>query len=65
MKHIIVIPVFNDWRSLNKLLLQLNKNLKKTKEIIHEVLIINDNSSDKINNSTSCLSHHVCQLLTE
>ncbi len=48
MKHIIVIPVFNDWRSLNKLLLQLNKNLKKTKEIIHEVLIINDNSSDKL-----------------
>ena len=48
MKHIIVIPVFNDWRSLNKLLLQLNKNLKKTKEIIHEVLIINDNSSEKL-----------------
>lgn len=48
MKHIIVIPVFNDWRSLNKLLLQLSKNLKKTKEIIHEVLIINDNSSDKL-----------------
>ena len=29
MKHIIVIPVFNDWKSLNKLLLQLNKNLEK------------------------------------
>jgi len=48
MKHIIVIPVFNDWKSLNKLLLQLNKNLKKPKKIIHEVLIINDNSSDEI-----------------
>ena len=47
MKHIIVIPVFNDWKSLNKLLLQLNKNLKKPKKIIHEVLIINDNSSDE------------------
>ena len=33
MKHIIVIPVFNDWKSLNKLLLQLNKNLKKPKKL--------------------------------
>ena len=48
MKHIIVIPVFNDWKSLNKLLLQLDKNLKKQKKISHEILIINDNSSDKI-----------------
>lgn len=48
MKHIIVIPVFNDWKSLNKLLLQLNKNLEKQKKINHEILIINDNSSEKI-----------------
>ena len=48
MKHIIVIPVFNDWKSLNKLLLQLNKNLQKPKKINHEILIINDNSSEKI-----------------
>ena len=48
MKHIIVIPVFNDWKSLNKLLLQLNKNLEKPKKINHEILIINDNSSEKI-----------------
>ena len=48
MKHIIVIPVYNDWKSLNKLLLQLNKNLEKQKKINHEILIINDNSSEKI-----------------
>lgn len=48
MKHIIVIPVFNDWKSLNKLLSKLNNILKKNKKIKNEVLIIDDNSSEKI-----------------
>ena len=48
MKHIIVIPVFNDWRSLNKLLSKLNKHLKSNKKINNEVLIVNDNSSQNL-----------------
>ena len=35
MKHILLIPVFNDWKSLNKLILKLDiflQNKKKNKE---------------------------------
>ena len=49
MKHILVIPVYNDSRSLNKLIENLNIALKKNKKIEHEILVINDNSSEKIN----------------
>ena len=49
MKHIIVIPVFNDWKSLNKLIQQLDIFLKNNKKIHNEILIIDDNSTDKIN----------------
>ncbi len=48
MKHILVIPVYNDSRSLNKLIANLNIVLKKKKKIEHEILVINDNSSEKI-----------------
>ncbi|MBL6758820.1 MAG: glycosyltransferase family 2 protein [Pelagibacteraceae bacterium] len=48
MKHIVVIPVFNDWKSLNKLLTKLNFFLKNKKKITNEVLIVNDNSSEEI-----------------
>jgi len=48
MKHIIVIPVFNDWKSLNKLLSKLDKQLKKNKKIKNEVLIVNDNSLQNV-----------------
>ncbi len=47
LKKFIVIPVFNDWKSLNKLLKQLDINLKKKFNKI-EILIINDNSTEKI-----------------
>jgi len=48
-KNIIIIPIYNDWKSLNKLLFQLNENLKNYKNLETEILIINDNSTDQIN----------------
>ena len=49
MKHFLLIPVFNDWKSVNKLIIRLNGSLKINKKIKNEILIINDNSSEKIN----------------
>jgi polyisoprenyl-phosphate glycosyltransferase len=49
MKHFLLIPVFNDWRSVNKLIIKLNASLGINKKIKNEILIINDNSSEKIN----------------
>lgn len=49
MKHIIVVPVYNDWKSLNKLLLKLDKYLGRGRGIKNEILVINDNSSKKVN----------------
>ncbi len=48
MKHIVVIPVYNDWRSLNKLISKLNSVLIKDKKIRSEILIINDNSTKEV-----------------
>tara|TARA_Y100000385_G_scaffold290561_1_gene364261 strand:+ start:2780 stop:3634 length:855 start_codon:yes stop_codon:yes gene_type:complete len=48
MKHILVIPVYNDWKSLNKLIFNLNKSLHFNKHVINEILIVNDNSSNKV-----------------
>jgi len=48
-KHVIVIPVFNDWRSLSKLLYKINMLFKNKKNIVTEILILDDNSSEKIN----------------
>jgi len=48
MKHVIVVPVYNDWKSLNKLLLKLDKYLGRGRGIKNEILVINDNSSKKI-----------------
>ena len=47
IKKFIVIPVYNDWKSLNKLLIKLDDNLKKKFSKI-EILIINDNSTEKL-----------------
>lgn len=47
IKKFIIIPVYNDWKSLNKLLLKLDKELRKKFSKI-EVIVINDNSSEKI-----------------
>ena len=44
-KIIILIPVYNDWESLNKLLCEINENIKSFSEINFECLIVNDAST--------------------
>ena len=46
-KIIILIPVFNDWESLEKLIVEINKNIKELKKFEIECLIINDSSTIK------------------
>ncbi len=49
-KIIILIPVYNDWESLNKLLSEINENIKSFNDINFECLIINDASTIKPSN---------------
>ena len=44
-KIIILIPVYNDWESLDKLLIEINKNIEFFNDINFECLIVNDASS--------------------
>ncbi len=44
-KIIILIPVYNDWESLNKLLSKINENIRFYNEINFECLIVNDAST--------------------
>ena len=46
-KIIVLIPVFNDWESLKKLLNEINENIKSFSEINFECLIVNDASTIK------------------
>ena len=46
-KIIILIPVFNDWESLEKLIVEINENVKELKKIYIECVVINDSSSIK------------------
>ncbi len=48
-KHIILLPVYNDWRSLNRLLTIINSGIKNNSVFKTEILIINDGSKKKIN----------------
>ena len=58
-KIIILIPVFNDWDSLKKLILEINENIKNFNNFHFECLIVNDASTinqpklDKPNNIKS------------
>ena len=45
-KNTIVIPIYNDWKSLNKLLSQIKQTLSSLDEC--KILIINDCSTKKI-----------------
>ena len=45
-KIIILIPVYNDWESLNKLLLEINNTIHGIEGASFECLIINDASSE-------------------
>ena len=42
---IILIPVFNDWESLKKLISKINENIKDYGDILFECLIVNDAST--------------------
>jgi polyisoprenyl-phosphate glycosyltransferase len=44
-KIIILIPVFNDWESLKKLIEEINENIKDFKDVHFECLIVNDAST--------------------
>ncbi len=47
-KHIILIPVFNDDQSLNKLLEKINEHLENFTTFQTEIIILNDKSTEKI-----------------
>ena len=49
-KIIILIPVYNDWESLKKLILEINENIKFFSNISFECLIVNDASTNQISN---------------
>jgi len=44
-KIIILIPVFNDWESLIKLIKEINENIKDYKNINFDCLVVNDAST--------------------
>tara|TARA_B100001248_G_scaffold19291_1_gene12761 strand:- start:3867 stop:4739 length:873 start_codon:yes stop_codon:yes gene_type:complete len=44
-KIIILIPVFNDWESLKRLIKEINETIKDEKNFLFECLIINDAST--------------------
>jgi glycosyltransferase involved in cell wall biosynthesis len=44
-KIIILIPVFNDWESLKRLINEINENIKDYKNINFECIIVNDSST--------------------
>ena len=56
MKHIILIPVYNDWKSLNKLLIEIDKCLKDDSSFTTQILVINDLSTEKCNLSNKNFS---------
>ena len=43
-KIYILIPIFNDWESLNKLLVEIDETVKNLKNIFIKCLIVNDAS---------------------
>ena len=45
IKIIILIPIFNDWESLQKLLFEIDNNVKEIKDIVIECLVVNDAST--------------------
>lgn len=50
VKFLIMIPVFNDWDSLKKLLVNIDNEIKNLKSVQVKCLIINDSSSIALKN---------------
>ena len=46
-KFVILIPIFNDWESLNQLLIEINDNIKNLKRARFDCLVIDDCSAIK------------------
>lgn len=46
-KFVILIPIFNDWESLNQLLIEINDNIKNLKQARFDCLVIDDCSAIK------------------
>ena len=46
-KIIFLMPVYNDWKSLKKLLLEINSEVQNIKNYKFDCIIINDSSSEK------------------
>ena len=46
-KFIILIPIFNDWKSFEKLLSEVNDNIKNIKEVQFDCVVVNDCSTIK------------------
>jgi hypothetical protein len=44
-KFMILIPIFNDWESLQKLLIEINDNIENIKEVQFDCVIVNDCST--------------------
>ena len=44
-KIIILIPIYNDWQSLEKLIFEINKNINEISNTIFKLLIVNDAST--------------------
>ena len=44
-KILILIPIFNDWESLKKLIEEINENIKHYNDFYFECLIVNDAST--------------------
>ena len=47
-KHIILIPVYNDNKSLNKLLQNIDNHLQIIVDFETEIIILDDKSTDEI-----------------
>ena len=47
LNHIILVPVFNDWKSFNRLTFEIEKKFKFLKGYNNQILVINDKSTIK------------------
>jgi polyisoprenyl-phosphate glycosyltransferase len=46
-KFTILIPIFNDWESLKKLLIEINNSVKNIRDVQFDCVVVNDHSTIK------------------